>query len=77
MAEPAPRTDADHGTPPRMPRWVKIVALLVGLLIVLFAIVQLTGIGGEHGPGRHVSGATTADAGTPAAAPALPAAVLG
>lgn len=40
--------------PPGMPRWVKIAAIIVGLLILLFLILQLTGVAGDHGPGRHL-----------------------
>ena len=56
MTEPSPRTDADRGVPPGMPRWVKVTAMVVGLLVLLFVIGQVTGVGGEHGPGRHLSG---------------------
>jgi hypothetical protein len=38
-----------------MPRWVKVAAVVVGLLILLFLVLQLTGIAGEHGPGMHSS----------------------
>ena len=55
-------TDPQHGTwpdlgdaPPGMPRWVKVSAVVVGLLILLFVVLQLTGIAGEHGPGMHSS----------------------
>lgn len=65
MVTPTPRAHADDGTPPRMPRWVKVSALVVGLLVLLFVILRLTGVGGEHGPGRHVSGATAPLVGTP------------
>jgi cytochrome c oxidase subunit 2 len=44
---------ADRGSATGLPRWVKvlgIVALVVALLVV---ILRLTGVGGEHGPGRH------------------------
>jgi hypothetical protein len=57
---PTPSEDA----PPRMPRWVKVAAVVVGLLVLLFVIAQLAGLGGEHGPGRHMSGdgpASTSD----------------
>lgn len=37
-----------------MPRWVKISLVIVGALIALFVILNLTGRGGQHGPGRHV-----------------------
>ena len=60
MAEQVPHTrggEAAHGDlPPRMPRWVKVSVLVVGVLVLLFLVLQLTGLGGEHGPGRHVSG---------------------
>ncbi len=61
-----PRTASDPGSPPGIPRWVKIAALAVGALILLFLILKIAGVGGEHGPGRHMSGsapvsATTAD----------------
>jgi hypothetical protein len=59
MAEPAPRSDADQENPPRMPRWVIIAAVVVGALIVLLVVLKLTGIGGDHGPGRHLSGLDT------------------
>ena len=77
MAESTPRTDADEGTPPGMPRWVKIAAIVVGLLVLLFVVLQLTGIGGEHGPGRHMSGATTPPVGAPAVEGSPAAGLLG
>ena len=60
MTEQPPKvehqSDTGRGSPPGMPRWVKIAAITVGVLILLFLILQLTGIAGEHGPGRHMSG---------------------
>ena len=56
MTEPTPRSDTGPDTPPGMPRWVKVAAIVVGVLFLLFVVLQLTGIGGEHGPGRHMSG---------------------
>lgn len=56
MAEPGPRFEAADETPPRMPRWVKIAAIVVGVLILVFLVLQLTGIAGQHGPSRHFSG---------------------
>jgi hypothetical protein len=54
-----PQNDSQRGTPgdtpPGMPRWVKVAAVVVGLLILLFVVLQLTGIAGEHGPGMHSS----------------------
>ncbi|GAB4080734.1 hypothetical protein GCU67_04145 [Modestobacter muralis] len=43
------------GQPPGMPRWVKITAVVVGVLVLLFLVLQLTGVAGQHGPGRHLS----------------------
>ena len=60
MAEPASHTPSSGGArddlPPRMPRWVKVSAIAVGALVLLFLALQLSGIAGEHGPGRHISG---------------------
>ena len=47
-----------------MPRWVKISAIVVGVLLAVFLVLQLTGIAGDHGPGRHFSGS----GGTPSGA---------
>jgi hypothetical protein len=73
MTDPRPdgeaRPEAGAGTPPGMPRWVKVAAAIAGLLLLLFLVLQLTGVAGEHGPGMHSS------AGRPAAegAAAVPA----
>ena len=53
---PQDEADTRPGAPPGMPRWVRIAALVVGVLILLFVLLQLTGVGGDHGPGRHMSG---------------------
>ncbi|MBB5781810.1 hypothetical protein [Nonomuraea jabiensis] len=33
---------------------MKVSAIIVGVLILFVLIVKLTGLGGEHGPGRHM-----------------------
>jgi hypothetical protein len=38
--------------PPGVPGWVKVLGAVVGGLILLAVLLQLTGIG-DHGPGRH------------------------
>jgi hypothetical protein len=38
-----------------MPRWVKVAAIVVGLLILIVVILQLSGLAGDHGPGMHSS----------------------
>jgi hypothetical protein len=61
-------SQSDQGTPPATPRWVKVVGAVV-VLLILIAIVALV-IGGEHGPGRHVSSGEVQP--TQAAEPAQP-----
>lgn len=63
MADPHRDPGTDTGSSPRMPRWVKVAAIVAGILVLLFVVLQLTGVGGEHGPGRHMSGAGTPPAG--------------
>ncbi|MDP9460609.1 MAG: hypothetical protein M3Q22_10290 [Actinomycetota bacterium] len=49
---------AEHrgtASPPGMPLWVKAAAVVVGLLLVVYLVLQLTGLGGGHGPGMHSS----------------------
>jgi hypothetical protein len=49
----AQAADRDRGAAEGMPRWVK-VSLIVGLvLVLLFVVANVIGVGGEHGPGRH------------------------
>ncbi|WP_328996591.1 hypothetical protein OG394_18260 [Kribbella sp. NBC_01245] len=62
--------DSGHGPssgPPRMPRWVKLSALVVAIILLLVVIAMLTGVGGDHGPGRHTGSGSP----TSAAAPTL------
>lgn len=73
MTDPIPgpdlNGDLDGGTPPGMPRWVKVSAIVVGVLILVFLVLQLTGIAGNHGPGRHSSAGITPPAGVTGSAP--------
>lgn len=46
----SPEPGAADG-PPRMPRWVKVLAVLAAVLVVLLLGGALLGI--EHGPGLH------------------------
>jgi hypothetical protein len=46
MAAPAPY--------PGTPLWVKVFGIIALILIVLVVIALFTGVGGEHGPGRHL-----------------------
>jgi hypothetical protein len=61
MADPPPYPDSsgDTGDEPDResttgtPRWVKVFGIVVIVLVLGFVIMKLTGVGGEHGPGRH------------------------
>lgn len=60
MSEPTRRSDtseataAGGGSTTGMPRWVKISLIVVGTLIAIFVFLQLIGVGGQHGPSRHI-----------------------
>jgi hypothetical protein len=60
MADPPPYPDTgvepDRGSTTGVPRWVKVFGIIALVLVVLFAVLLLTGRGGNHGPGRHSSG---------------------
>jgi hypothetical protein len=45
-----------RGSKPGMPRWVKISLIIVMVLVLAFVILNLAGVGGEHGPRRHSGG---------------------
>jgi hypothetical protein len=38
----------------RMPRWVKVFGIVVLVLALLVVVLMATGLGGEHGPRRHM-----------------------
>jgi hypothetical protein len=50
MADPTPPISS--GTPPKMPRWVKVSGIVLIVLALLIGIMLISG--GEHGPGRHI-----------------------
>lgn len=56
MADLPPYRDSsdDTGVRPGTPRWVKVFAIVVIVLALLAGIIVFTGVGGEHGPGRHL-----------------------
>ena len=39
----------------RTPTWVKIAGVIALVVVLVVAIVMVTGLGGTHGPGRHAS----------------------
>jgi len=56
MADLPPYRDPsdDTGVGPGIPRWVKVFGIIVIVLVLLGGIIMFTGVGGEHGPGRHI-----------------------
>lgn len=45
----------------KRPRWVTVLLVAAAVLAVLALVAVLTGLGGGHGPGRHL-GATSLSA---------------
>jgi hypothetical protein len=45
---------SNRGSIPATPRWVKIFGIIAIVLALFVLFVVLTGVGGPHGPGRHV-----------------------
>jgi hypothetical protein len=44
---------SDRGSTPSTPRWVKVFGI-IGIVVILLVVIMLaTGLGGQHGPGRH------------------------
>jgi uncharacterized integral membrane protein len=35
------------------PRWAKVFGIVLLVLVLVFVVLQLTGVAGQHGPGRH------------------------
>ena len=57
-----------HG--PGVPRWVKGIGIVMAALAALLILARISGITGEHGPGRHVGGLAPAVAvGSPLGGP--------
>lgn len=60
--------DGDRAVPPgqphrgahRVPGWVRWFVAVGVLVVALLAVAMLTGLGGEHGPGRHLGAAAAA-----------------
>jgi len=72
MSDQTAATSGDPGpgsSPPRIPRWVKWPAIILGVLIVLFLVLRLFGVEhgtGQHGPQRHMPGGGNPPASAPA-----------
>lgn len=50
---------ADVPLYPGAPRWAKVFGIIALVLVLLFIIVKFTGVGGPHGPGRHMPSGDT------------------
>ena len=48
----------DRGSAPGAPRWVKVFGIIALILILLVVALMATGLGGGHGPGRHLPSGT-------------------
>ena len=44
----------DRGSPPSTPRWVKVFGIIGIVLVLVVVIIMFTGVGGKHGPDRHI-----------------------
>lgn len=55
MEDPNVPNRAMREAAPGMPRWVRVSAIVTGLLVVAIVLMLVLG-GGEHGRGRHMGG---------------------
>jgi hypothetical protein len=55
-ADNATESGAGPATRPKMPVWVKVSLIIAAVLVIAFLVIMLTGLGGEHGPSRHLPG---------------------
>ncbi len=51
---PQTRVKPDRSSTYSTPRWVKVFGIIALILALLVGIILFTGVGGPHGPGRHV-----------------------
>lgn len=69
MANQSPEPDfesrtsvAASSTAPVTPRWVKVSLIIALIMAIGIAIVLATGLGGPHGPRRHIPSGDLIDA---------------
>ena len=55
LLRPGPEEDPPKAGPPPTPRWVKVFGMIVIVVVLLVGIILATGVGGDHGPSRHLS----------------------
>jgi len=56
-----PESSSDTSDYPGTPRWVTIFGIVVLVLILVVVVIMATGVGGEHGPRRHMSSGGAAE----------------
>lgn len=39
--------------PPGLPAWLKVSLVVAGVIIAIFVLLSVLGVGGGHGPGLH------------------------
>lgn len=49
-----PGRESTPSSPPSTPRWVKVFGIIVIVLVLLVVVALVTGLGGDHGPSRHM-----------------------
>lgn len=49
-----PMSRQDDPTPYTTPKWVKTAGIVAAIVVAILVIVMVTGIGGGHGPWRHM-----------------------
>lgn len=54
---------ADPPSYPGAPRWVKVSGIIAIAMILLVIVVVFTGVGGPHGPGRHLPSSSDIETG--------------
>jgi hypothetical protein len=52
---------ADRPPYPGTPLWLKVSGIIAIVLVLLVVIIIFTGVGGEHGPGRHTPSGDAGD----------------
>jgi hypothetical protein len=49
---------------PGTPRWVKVSGIIAIVVVLLVIVVLFTGVGGPHGPSRHLPSSSVTEPGT-------------
>jgi hypothetical protein len=57
-------TDRPTEARPKVPRWVKVLAI-IAVVVALAVVVVMKLSGGQHGPGRHLPGGSGGEAPAP------------